>query len=468
MHENAKYNKAIEFAEIAYSNIKRRSGEELIDHAYRVVKILKDIGIIDDSILIAALLHAVPKETNIPLEDITTEFDEDITSIISNLDNISKIQFPRTNDDDVVKNIHKLLIHLSSDVRVLIIRLADRIDNIRTIDALTKEEQIWAANVCLNIDAPISKAVGMNYFTKELENASLKVLEPKRYRKIEKFLKSNLPEYEEILKYIENTLKEDLKKYSKNFKLSGRVKSIYSIHKKAVLKHNTGVLNSPDDFNKLYDLLGFRIIVENVDNCYKALADIQKHWPLVMNEYDDYIENPKPNGYKTLQTAVSINDHLNCEIQIRTFDMHEFNEYGPASHFAYKYKQSNKEKSTWIKDLISAKEDIQKGLGINSKIKLFEDTVFVYTPKNDLIVLPKGSCPIDFAYAVHSTVGNTCFSASVNGKQVPLTYQLESGDCVEIITRKNKEPSRDWLNIVKSHEARRNIRKHLGESIKPD
>jgi GTP pyrophosphokinase len=453
--------KATEYAKEYYKGKTRKNGEPFINHPLRVKKYLEEIGISDEKILAAALLHAIPQTTNIKAEELIEEFGEEVIYLISNLDEISKLTLPFHDKNKNVELIHKLLIQLAKDIRVLIIRLADRVDNVKTADALPYADQEWIALNSKLIYAPIAKAAGIYSFARELDDEAFRILNSERYKAIEEF---QAEKYKEIESYLESAKQkiEDFIKTSleeQKYDISFRKKGIYSTHSKALYKAKKGHIKDENDFNGLFDLLGLRIMIENEKDCYKILAFIQDLWENIQSEFDDYIINPKRNGYKSLQTAVKLTPSHNCEVQIRTFDMHHNNEFGKASHFVYKYGGNS---ATWIKDLIDLKENIQGNLSQNSKINLFEDTMFVFTPKGDLITLPKNATALDFAYAIHTNIGNTCTGALINNKHSPIATILKSGDIVEIITHSNKKPSKDWLLIAKTPEAKKHIRKSIG------
>lgn len=453
--------KAIEFAKIAHHGQKRRNGEDFINHPLRVKGYLEKIGIKDEYTIVAALLHACPKEGGISLDEISKEFGSEISYIIDLLNKASTPIYYQNNTENV-ENLHKLIIHMAKDIRVLLIRLADRLDNIKTIELFSLEEKEWIAKSALNLYAPIAKAVGVYYFTRELEEASLKTLDPDRHKKIREFSEKHLKDTEKELILAKKKIEKFLSKSKSNFKVLFRTKSIYSIHKKAIYKYNKGDISSPDSFEGLYDLLGIMALVQSEKECYELLAFVQENWAIVQNEFDDYIANPKPNGYRTLQTAIELSPRKFCEIQIKTFDMHNYNEFGPASHFSYKYgKGSSKSQATWIKDLIEQKEKINEMIAGESKIKAFQDTIFVFTPKGQLITLPKDSTPVDFAFALHTDLGKGCSGAFINGKMASLSTALSSGDTVEIQVNKSHRPSQDWLKFIKTAEAKRQIRKYL-------
>jgi guanosine-3',5'-bis(diphosphate) 3'-pyrophosphohydrolase len=456
--------KAIQYATITHEGQIRRNGEPYINHVLRVKALLESAGITDETTLVVAVLHA--SLDFLTFDEIKREFSEEIANLLVNLDEISKTPIPISEDrsDARIASLHKLFIQLSRDIRALIVRLADRVDNIKTADGFNTKEREWIAKNAISIYAPIAKAVGIYAFTRELENGALKILEPDRYKFIEKFLDHRFKNSERDLILAKHKISEFLKSQGEeNFEITFRKKSIFSTNEKALSEAKKGDIASINDLDGLYDLLGIRILVDNEQACYSALAYLQSEWKMIAEELDDYISKPKKNGYKTLQTAIWLKPDVSCEVQMRTFEMHEVNEYGPASHFNYKYAKGSvkKQSSDWIKNLIDLKDGIQTSLANNSQIKLFEDTIFVFTPKQDLITLPKDATPVDFAYAVHTQIGNRCAMAKVNAKLVALSAKLKSGDTVEIITEKNHKPSARWLETVKSKEAHDGIMKAM-------
>lgn len=464
MEENSKskiIQKAQEYAEEYYKGKFRKNGEPFINHPTRVKQYLEEIGITDEKILAVALLHAIPQETNIKPEEFKEEFGEEIVYLLETLTQISTIALPFKDKQANVELIHKLLIQLAKDIRVLIIRLADRVDNIKTADALPQSDKEWVAINSKMIYAPIAKATGIYTFARELDDESFRILNPQRYAEIKAFQNEKYKEVEKELESAKNKIKAFIQNElePQKYEISFRKKGVYSTHSKAVFKAKKGHIANDKDFDALYDLLGIRIMIENPQDCYKILAFIQNEWENIQSEFDDYIANPKENGYRSLQTAIKLTAEHNCEIQIRTFEMHHNNEFGRASHFVYKYGGNS---ANWIKDLIELKENIQSNLSQNSHIGLFEDTIFVFTPKGDLKTLPKGSVALDFAYSIHGNIGDTCTGAKINGKHSPIATELKSGDTVEILTTGGKKPSSDWLRIAKSSEAKRHIRKALG------
>ncbi len=452
--KNTLIEKSTEFIKAATAGVKLESGEEYYKHCVRVKEILEGAGIDDENVLCASILHGVLKYQTTTREEIAKEFNEDIAFLVEKFDEIAKLNIPAEINNPEV--IHKLFIQLASDIRVLLIRLADRLDNIRNCSFFSAEKQEDIANKAIGIYAPISNAVGIYLFVREFQKLALRILEPEACKKIEKFVIKKRKDLETPLRKMQVDIQEFVNKEEIEAQTTYRNKSVYSIYAK--VKRKFGDDFSEQSISHLGDFVGIRVLVPTVDNCYQILAHLQNKWEMINEEYDDYITNPKPNGYQTLQTSFKLDDHVKCEVQIRTYEMHEENEYGPASHFKYKYGGSKKSDAKWIKSLIEMKESITSNLvSENTKIGLFENTIFVFTPKNKLVTLPKGSTPIDFAYSVHSDIGDHCSGAKINDRIAKLDSQLKSGDVIEILISKNHKPSKDWLHFVKTREARKHI-----------
>ena len=454
--------KAHEFADLAHAGQHRKSGEDFINHCIRIKNLLEDVGIKDPITLSAALLHAVVSHGTATQEEVEKEFGEEIAYLVEILTDIARNPIPLENENKRVENLHKLFIQLSKDIRVLIIRLADRVDNIQTCDSLKLESRKWISQKALTIYSPIAKAVGIYMYNRLLMDECLRITNPDRYKKIFRYRKI---EFQNVEKQLEK-VKYDISRYlsEKNIKheISYRKKGIYSTHEKAINKAKKGDIRNANDFAGLHDMIGLRVIVEDIPDCYIVLAYLQENFPTINEEFDDYIRKPKGNGYRSLQIPVKINNKHICEVQIRTFEMHDLNEYGAASHFVYKYGELNSEKSIgWIKELIEMKDQINESLAKTPAIKIFEDTIFVFTPKESLITLPKGSTPVDFAYAIHTDLGKTCCGAKINGKLVKLDAELKSGQTIEIMTDRNHRPSPHWLEFAKSKCARDEITKSI-------
>lgn len=448
-------NKSIEYAKILTLDVKRANGESYFDHSLKIKKYLEDIGIRDEIILASAILHGMKSANVIDDAEIKKEFGEEISSLTCQLDSISKIRL-----NSKIKNsqeLHKLYIQLSSDIRVLLIRLADRIENMKTSEIFDNAKRLDLADKALSVYAPVSYACGIYSFTKEFQNEALKIIDPDVYSRINKWIKKRFDYTREDLNQLKAEIEEHLRENNIEHKITYRTKSVYSVYQKINRKYPGDIEESK--INQISDLVGIRILVPSVDECYSVLAFLQKKWEMILEEYDDYIKNPKPNGYQTLQTAFALNKKVRCEVQIRTFEMHEKNEFGNASHFQYKYGRSRNNDAYWVKTLINMKDEILNKISNNkTNIGLFEDTIFVFTPKGDLITLPKGSTPVDFAYAVHTDIGNHCTGAKVNDRMTKLNSILKSGDSIEILTNKSSRPSINWLRFVKTRIARQKIK----------
>ncbi len=442
-------NKAIEYAKIANSPLEL----QFLDHADRIIILLKSIGIQNDSIFATVYLHNIISKKVISYEELVKEFSEDIANMLLNLDYISKFKIP-TNSAKTL-DLHKLFIHLAKDYRVLLIRLADRVDNISHCYTLDTEKQNLIAQKALNVYAPISQAAGIYAFTKILQDQSLKILNPVEYELIDGISKEKFESIQGELDVLKSQISEFLENENIKHQISYRIKSHYSIYNKS--KTSYGRIGY-ETVSKLNDLAGIRVLVEEEDHCYVVLAYLQQIYKMIETEYDDYITNPKPNGYQTLQTAFHLSNDVTCEIQVRTFDMHERNEFGSASHFSYKYASSKSLDAKWIKNLIELKQKALLAVDNKLPIGLFSDMIFVFTPKHDLITLSNGSSIIDFAYAIHTDLGNHLAAAKVNGKIEKITTLLKSGDTIEIITSKAAAPKPDWLRFAKTPEARKHIK----------
>jgi len=442
--------KAIEYAKLANS---QEDPTRYLDHANRIIELLQSIGIQSQTVFIAVYLHNILSKNLLTTTELTQEFGLEIAEIVVNLNTVSQFNMPIDSNDTT--QLYKLFISLAKDYRVLLIRVADRADNIATCHKLEHTKQIQIAHKALNIYAPIAQAAGIYAFTKILQDNALKILEPKEYELIDQVSNQKFKDIESQLNHLKAYIGEFLSTQNIAHQITYRIKSHYSIFNKTKRKY--GQINM-QNLSKLNDLAGIRILVNTVDDCYWLLAELQKKYELIQNEYDDYIANPKPNGYQTLQTSFYLAPEVTCEIQIRTFEMHERNEFGNASHFNYKYKNSNNIDGKWIKNLIELKQKALLAVDNKLPLNLFDDLVFIFTPKNDLITLPKGSTVIDFAYAIHTDLGDHLASAKINNKIQKITTPLKSGDVIEISTSKTIKPKSDWLLYTKTREAKKQIK----------
>ncbi len=450
---------AYNFGLKAHLHQKRYSGEPYFEHCLNVARILTDLHM-DQTTIIAGLLHDVVEDTPFELEDIRNEFGDDVALLVDGVTKISELKF-ESKELRQAETFRKMLLSMARDVRVIIIKFADRLHNVRTLDHVPERKRPRIARETRDVYAPLAHRFGIASIKWEMEDLSLKHLEPKVYEQLASKIKLTRKQRE---KYINNVSRPIIAEMEKNNifpQISGRPKSFASIYNKMKKR------NRP--FEEIYDLLAIRIIVNKVEECYYALGIIHSLYNPVYDRFKDYIAMPKINGYQSLHTTVVGPDGKMVEIQIRTKTMHMLAEDGIAAHWKYKHgsfdEDPNIEESlNWVKDLLDRQVSEDAGEFMEDlKIDLFQDEVFLFSPKGDLYKLPANSSPIDFAYAVHTKVGNHCIGAKVNGKIVPLRTTLKSGDQVEIITSQNQRPTQDWLNYVKTSKARHWIKKIIRE-----
>lgn len=457
--------KAYNYAEMAHSTAPTRlSGERYFIHPYNVALILCDMHM-DVQTIAAGFLHDVVEDTGKTYDDIKREFGVEIADMVDGVTKLSKVKY-RTKEERQAESLRKMIIAMSKDIRIVIIKLADRLHNLRTLEFMREEKQKQKALETLEIYAPIANRLGMASIKWELEDTSLKYIDRDGYDDLVKKVSQKIEERREFIKNIVNSIKDKLDEANiENAEVTGRPKSLYSIYKKMYYK------NKP--FEQIYDLTATRIIVESIKDCYGALGIVHTMWKPLPGRFKDYIAMPKPNMYQSLHTTVIGPDGEPFEIQIRTIEMHRTAEYGIAAHWKYKEGVSTEEnfdkKLNWLRQMIEWQQetDDPEEFMENLKVDLYSDEVFVFTPKGEVINLPMGSTPIDFAFRVHSAVGNKCVGAKVNGRIVPLDYKLKMSDKVEILTSANSNgPSRDWLKIVASGQAKSKIKKFLKEKDK--
>ncbi len=438
--------KAYSFAEVAHMGQKRLSGEDLIDHVLAVADILTKVRA--DSVTIAAsLLHDILEESNLGKEALAQEFGEEIASLVEGLTTIKKVSGKTVSGKEKDwENLRHLILATVHDPRVLAIRLAEKIHNLKTSSVLPKKEREEAVRKVFDIWAPLAAIVGFYRFRSELEDLAFSILEPEKFKELNRTVQKERQKMEVAIQEVRSKLVEELKERGIEATISARTKHLYGVYKKLSLyKEKAG--------GKLYDALGLRIVTQEVEDCYQILDITRGIWKEVPELFDDYIANPKPNGYQSIHTVFIVSDYF-VELQIRTIKMHEAAEYGLAAHSSYKEgKVSSEEKISLLKNLVLW----EKG----EKLDLFPDKVFVFTPDGDVKVLIRGATPVDFAYTVHSRVGDECSGAKVDGKISALDYQLKTGEVVEILTKKGKKPSADWLKFVKTGHARDQIGKVL-------
>ncbi len=448
--------RAFESARLAHSGQVRKSGEEYITHPVAVAEILAELGL-DPATIVAALLHDTVEDTKITLETIRHDFGDEVADLVDGVTKLDKLTYGPTAEAETLR---KMVIAMSRDIRVLVIKLSDRLHNARTWQYVSPETAHRKAQETLDIYAPLAHRLGMNAIKWELEDLSFQVLEPKKFEEIERLVADRSPSRSKLTDEVVGLVEGDLKVDGIIAKVSGRQKHLYSVYQKMVIRGR--------DFNEIYDLVGIRVLVENVRDCYGVLGAIHARWSPIPGRFKDYIAMPKFNLYQSLHTTVIGPTGKAVEIQIRTFDMHARAEYGIAAHWKYKLKSESSDSPQagtdmlWLKQLHEWQqetEDVGEFLD-TLRYDLRTPEVFVFTPKGSVIALPAGSTPVDFAYAVHTEVGNRCVGAKVNGKLIPLESPLNNGDVIEVVTNKheNAGPSRDWLNFVKSPRARSKIK----------
>ena len=464
--------KAYKFAEKAHQGQKRKSGADYIEHPLKVAYYLSELKLSPTTIA-AALLHDVVDDTDITLKEIKKEFGKEIAFLVEGVSKLGKIKYH--GQQRQIENLRKLFLAMAEDIRVILIKLYDRLHNLETLNHLRPDKAKRIAQESLEIYAPLAYRLGMGELKGRLEDLSFPYVYPEQYRQLLDQVKDKYEEREKYLKKIKPLVKKYLKKEKiKPIEIHYRAKHYYSLYQKLKRYDN--------DLNKIYDLVALRIIVKDVQECYKALGIIHKYWKPLPGRIKDYIALPKPNGYRSLHTTVFCLDGKIIEFQVRTPQMHKEAEFGIAAHWYYSEQKGLKtyikrlitkppeRKLTWVKQL-KAYQERTKSLSPDRyleslKIDFFNNRIFVFTPKGDVIDLPEGATPVDFAYAIHTEVGNHCQEAKVNGKLAPLRQPLKNGDLVEIILNKNKRPSRDWLKFVKTNLARSKIKASFKHEIK--
>lgn len=445
------------FARDHHSGQFRQSGEPYICHPIEVAKLIIGFGFDNDSV-IASLLHDIVEDTDVTLDELRMKFGQDIAALVDGVTKLGKIAYS-SKEEQQMEYLRKMFFAMANDIRVIVIKLADRLHNMRTLGACDNDKQLRISLETIEIFAPLSHRLGMRKLKIELEDTSLMYLDPIGYNMIKRQLENTIIDKNQFINNICDQITGRLQEYKLNFKLEHRIKHIFSIYKKIFTQNKT--------FEELYDIYAFRIICDSVNDCYYILGLMHDLYNPIPGRFKDYISTPKPNMYQSLHTTVIGKDGIPFEIQIRTWDMHKTAEFGIAAHWKYKdgISKSNVEfdsKLTWVRNIIETQDDISgtEDLIKSLKVDLFSDEVFVFTPKGDVVNLPAGSNVIDFAYAIHSAVGNRMVGAKVNGKIVSLDYTLSNGEIIEIITTSaaNHGPSRNWLKMVKTNEARTKIR----------
>lgn len=447
--------KAYEFAKKAHEGQLRQSGDEYISHPLEVANILADLNM-DNVTITAAILHDVVEDTKYSYDDIKNAFGEEVAMLVDGVTKLGKLEYT-TKEDLQAENLRKMFIAMAKDIRVIIIKLADRLHNMRTLKYMPEKKQREKAAETMEIYAPIAHRLGISKIKWEMEDLALRYLEPKEYYELVDKVAKKRQEREEYINTVIEQLNEKIHEVGIEAHIEGRPKSFYSIYRKMFYQNKT--------FDQIFDLTAVRIIVETVKDCYGALGIVHTLWKPIPGRFKDYIAMPKPNMYQSLHTTVIGPDGQPFEVQIRTWEMHRTSEFGIAAHWKYKEGRDGQndfdEKLKWLRQMLEWQNEIKdtKEFMETLKIDLLVDEVYVFTPKGDVIDLPVDSTPIDFAYKIHSHIGNKCVGAKINGRIVTLDYKLQNGDIVEIITSASANgPSRDWLKIAKSNHTKTKIK----------
>lgn len=458
--------KAYYFAEKAHEGQMRKSGEPYFIHPVIVSGILAKL-MLDAPTIAAGLLHDTVEDCDdVTLEVIEKEFGQEVALLVDGVTKLKRLDFT-SRVEQQAESIRKMILAMSKDIRVVLIKLADRLHNMRTLKSQPPESQKRIAQETLDIYAPLAHRLGVYKIKQELEDLCLRYLDPEGYQNLIEKVGMKRAEREENIKSVINTLSEKIKEAGIQFEIDGRPKHFYSIYRKMVLQHKP--------FEQIFDLIAMRVLVNSVQDCYAVLGIVHTLWKQVPNRFKDYISMPKPNMYQSLHTTVVGENGMPFEVQIRTFEMHRIAEYGIAAHWRYKegkqVADSLDNKLYWLRQILEWQNDTRDSEEFikSLKVDLFSDEIFVFTPKGEIIDLPSGANPIDFAYRIHSAVGNKCVGAKVNGRIVTLDTPLKTGDFVEIITQQNsKGPSRDWLKIVKTSQAKSKIRAFYKKELKEE
>jgi GTP pyrophosphokinase len=452
--------KAYEFSDRAHKGQKRVSGEPYVEHCLEVAFILAEQHM-DSTTIAAGLVHDVVEDTEATIEQLRLEFGDEIAELVDGVTKLGAVHY-RSTEEEQMEYFRKMLLTMSKDIRVILIKLADRLHNMRTLAALPEKKRKTIAQETQDIYCPLAHRFGINKIKNELEDLSFKYLEPETYAELAQRIKEKKAEREAYIQAVEGPIKEALEKNEIEATVYGRAKHLASIHRK------TKVRKVP--FEDIYDLFAIRIIVNNERECYHTLGVLHSMWKPVTDRFHDYIANPKPNGYRSLHTTVYGPGQRKVEVQIRTQQMHNVAENGIAAHWLYKEGRQQMSKSDrqmiWLRDVLDWQKDMENPSEFLEylKIDLYSEDIFVFTPQGKIIHLPKGSTPLDFAFQIHSEIGIHCTGSKINGRLQPLSTKLQSGDTVEIITGTAKTPSRDWLKIVKTSSARTRIRRWLNQA----
>ena len=458
--------KAYHFAQKAHEGQMRKSGEPYFFHPLTVAGILARL-MLDPPTIAAGLLHDTVEDCEeVTLEVVTKEFGQEVALLVDGVTKLKRLDFS-SRVEQQAESIRKMILAMSKDIRVVLIKLADRTHNMRTLKAQKPESQRRIAQETLDIYAPLAHRLGVYKIKQELEDLCLRYLDPEGYQNLIAKVGMKRSEREAYIDVFMKTLGEKIAELGIKFEIDGRPKHFYSIYRKMVLQHKP--------FEQIYDLIALRVLVDSVQDCYAVLGVVHTLWKQIPNRFKDYISMPKPNMYQSLHTTVVGENGMPFEVQIRTHEMHRIAEYGIAAHWRYKEGKHAADgldsKLYWLRQILDWQNDMRDSEEFISSLKvdLFSDEIFVFTPKGEIVDLPRGATPIDFAYRIHSAVGNKCVGAKVNGRIVTLDYQLDTGDFVEIITQQNsKGPSRDWLKIVKTSQAKAKIRNFYKKELKDE
>ncbi|ANK64614.1 RelA/SpoT family protein [Loigolactobacillus backii] len=459
--------RALDFATYVHQEQFRQSGEPYIIHPIQVAAILAELEM-DPATVASGFLHDVVEDTNVTLGDIKELFGTDVAIIVDGVTKLSKIQYV-AHKDALAENHRKMILAMAKDLRVVMVKLADRLHNMRTLQHLRPDKQRRIANETLEIYASLADRLGISQFKWELEDISLRYLNPQQYYRIVHLMNSKRTQRQAYINEAITEIKSSMTEFSIKYQIYGRPKHIYSIYKKMRDKHK--------QFEEIYDLQAIRVIVDSIKDCYAVLGAIHTKWKPMPGRFKDYIAMPKANMYQSIHTTVIGPKGKPLEIQIRTEEMHQVAEYGVAAHWAYKEgKQdevkydSNGKRIDMFREILELGDETSDAADFMESVKgdIFSDRVYVFTPKGDVYELSKGSGPLDFAYTIHTEVGNKTIGAKVNGKIVPLNYQLKNGDIVDILTSPNSTPSRDWINLVNTSKARNKIKRFFKQADKSE